>query len=285
MGSHCSLHSGIPRANGDKYTDDYMKIPKFINYPNMDVGRLLFVVAAWVLGAFLVVVALATAFFAGSVGFTAWKSKDATAIKEYVQACAALLTIMGVAISGVLYLVRLVFQRELDAAVELTVEVEPIEGNQNKVALVAKLKNVTNVAAGIKSLEYCFKNAATDNPVENCKCPKWELPKPATILTRNSTWRLVKVVDMPAGGPLKLVARCGIELQPEEQAIYFETMIPMREFPPEAALKEAALKEAAKEKEVALKEAAKEREAALKEAAKEKEVALKEAAKEKEAAP
>jgi hypothetical protein len=36
----------------------------------------------------------------------------------------------------------------------------------------------------------------------------------------------VKVVSVPAGGPFKLLAKCRIGLQPEEQAIYFESKIP-----------------------------------------------------------
>jgi hypothetical protein len=143
-------------------------------------------------------------------------------LKDRAAACASLFNILAIAITGIWFLVRLVVQRQYDAAIKLAATARQLSRSSTLVELVAQLQNATSVAAGIDLLEWQISDARTGRVVGR---GGWNWPRPGpVIITRDSLWQLARVVRLRRPGTYKLTAICQIGLQPPEQTIYHESI-------------------------------------------------------------
>src|ERR1039457_7219628 len=95
--------------------------------PRLLIGRYTYLSIAWIIGIFSLGVALLTTRLAfSSIGNAL--TTTGQELRDNAAACSTFLTISGVAMGVVLYLVRMVFQREFDSAVEFTASVYAVPG-------------------------------------------------------------------------------------------------------------------------------------------------------------
>src|SRR5262249_28068128 len=143
---------------------------------------------------------------------------------ESVETCQSLFTILAVATGGIWFVTNAVLRRQEDVAVEFTASATTLPESINQIALVANVKNLTTIGAGIKSLEWTIFATGKHATIENEPLSgNWILPKKKPdILTRNASWQLVHIIDVRQKGAYKLVAHCCIDWQPSEQTIRHE---------------------------------------------------------------
>jgi hypothetical protein len=181
----------------------------------------------------------------GDASGSGWKASDYNAA---LQAIALVLALFWFGI-------RLLFQRQFDAAVELDVKVavlgaSPAPAHQGwcAVELAAVVKNVTIVGADVMELEWSVIperpslfpgwagswleggqpmspadwNRGGEARLQKRSIWRW---KDRALLTRDTTWRFSTVLDLPKNELFKLTARCDLGLQVPRQHVRHQSVI------------------------------------------------------------